>query len=66
MVDLGHGELAIEAVLAGFQGACHFEAEEIEGEAVADDAAALELGGDGLGAGTGGDVDEGLGGGAVR
>ena len=51
----------VEAVLAGFEGAASPETNEIEAVATADDAAFLHLGGDGRGAGAGGNVDEGLG-----
>ena len=47
----------IEAVFAGDELAALDEAEEVEGEAGADDAGALELGGDGHGPGAGGDVN---------
>jgi hypothetical protein len=55
----------VEAVLHCFEGSSHFEAKEEEEVAITDDVAALELGGDGFGAGAGGDVDEGFGRGAV-
>src|SRR6202041_2594859 len=51
---VGHGELGVEALLACLEAAPFGEAEEIEAVTTADDAAALELGGDGLGAGAGG------------
>ena len=60
----------VEAVLAGFEGAggvleLAIGADGCEGVLGADDSVARELDGDGVGAGAGGDFDEGLGGGAV-
>lgn len=63
-VDLGGGGGMIEAVLAGAQAAMGNESEEIEGDAGAKNAVLLEKGGYLEGRGSGGDVDEALGGGA--
>jgi hypothetical protein len=52
----------VEAILSGLEGASAEKAEDFECVAIADDAALLELGRDGLGPGMGSDLDEGFGG----
>ena len=61
VVDLGWWDRVVEAIFAGLEGAVAGEAEEGEGVAAADDAVFPQKGGDGGGAGAGGDVDEGFG-----
>ncbi len=63
-VDFQGGGGVVEAVLSGTEAAMDEEAEEVEGEAGAEDAVLLEQGADLQRGGAGGNVDEALGGGA--